>query len=74
MSDYRKYYITNKETTNAEEIQLLQFLRIVWDGDVLNKSARNKLYEVGFIDRKNGYNIINENGIEYLHKAKLISS
>jgi hypothetical protein len=74
MADYKKYYISDKGTTNPEEMQLLQLLRIVWDGDLMNKSAKNTLRESGFINCKNGYNIINEKGIEYLIKAKLISS
>lgn len=52
--------------------QLLQCLRIVFDGDLISKSHRDKLVELDFIQRANGWNIITINGIKYLESLGLI--
>lgn len=75
MAEYKNYYINdNNKTSNVNELQLLQLLRLVHDGDLLSKIATKELHSLGFVTRQSGFNIINEKGIEYLNKLKLICS
>lgn len=66
MAAYNVYYQTN--TVRRVPIdQLLQLLRIVWDGDLISKSDRDILVEIGFVERSCGFQIITGKGISYLN-------
>lgn len=69
---YSEFYIRQWYKSDDLE-QLQQLVRIVWDGDLINKSATTRLHKQGLISRAYGYNIINENGIELLHKLGVIN-
>lgn len=43
--------------------QLIQLVTATWDGDLICKSHRDELVKCGYVDRVNGYNVINSNGI-----------
>lgn len=45
---------------------LLLFKGATWDGDLIDKQARDELVKAGLADRKRGYNFITAKGIEYL--------
>ena len=71
MAEYKNYYQTEKPTPVPTE-QLLQLLRIVWDGDLISKSDRDILVKMGFVERKCGFQIITGAGIRYLNDNGLI--
>ena len=54
--------------------QLIQLVRIVWDGDLISKSDRDHLVEIGFATRSEGFNIITTRGIKYLHQIGRLSN
>lgn len=62
---YENFYKT-KEQKKVPTEQLMQLLRIVWDGDLLCKSDRDELVKMGFVERALGFQIITTKGIEYL--------
>jgi len=69
---YSEFYIKQwYKSDNLEQLQ--QLVRIVWDGDLINKSATKYLDSQGLITRAYGYNIINANGIELLHRLGVIN-
>lgn len=70
--NYENLYVTKKFRKNSGLEQLIQLLRIVWDGDLISKDERNKLVELGLAVRANGFNIITPEGIDYLKKAGVI--
>ena len=65
MAEYSKLYVTEKPNPVPTE-QLLQLLRIVWDGDLISKSDRDTLVKMGYVERVNGFQIITGEGIRYL--------
>lgn len=71
MAEYKNYYQTEKPTPVPTE-QLLQLLRIVWDGDLISKSDRDILVKMGFVERNCGFQIITGAGIRYLNDNGLI--
>ena len=71
MADYKNYYKAEAPTPVPTE-QLLQLLRIVWDGDLISKSDRDILVKMGFVERSCGFQIITGAGIRYLNDNGLI--
>ena len=65
MAEYKEYY--KVETPNPVPTeQLIQLLRIVWDGDLISKTDRDSLVKIGYVERANGFQIITGEGIRYL--------
>jgi len=62
---YEKMYVIEKRKEVPID-QLLQLLRIVWDGDLISKSDRDILVEMGYAERESGFQIITPKGIRYL--------
>ena len=54
-----------KDNGYTEQLLLL-FKGVTWDGDLIDKQARDELVKAGLADRKRGYNFITAKGIEYL--------
>jgi hypothetical protein len=54
-----------------EQLQQLA-KRVVWDGDLISKSARSALMLEGLVDRSCGYNFITVKGIQYLKSVDLM--
>lgn len=53
--------------------QLQQLTHLTWDGDLIGKSTRDELVNIGMAQRVNGgWNIITAKGIEYLQEGKFI--
>ena len=73
MSNYDKLYVV-KPKVEVPIDQLIQLLRIVADGDLISKDDRNKLVEIGFANKVEGFNIITVEGIEYLHTCGRLKS
>ena len=71
MADYNKYYKAEAPKPVPTE-QLLQLLRIVWDGDLISKTDRDTLVKMGFVERSCGFQIITGEGIRYLNANGLI--
>jgi hypothetical protein len=71
MADYKNYYKAEAPTPVPTE-QLLQLLRIVWDGDLISKTDRDTLVKMGFVERSCGFQIITGEGIRYLNANGLI--
>lgn len=72
MAEYKNFYKTGKYKPVPTE-QLLQLLRIVSDGDLISKSDRNTLVEMGFVEKTKGFQIITVKGIEYLFENGFIN-
>lgn len=74
MADYKQYYKTAQcEGQKGRVEQLLQLLRITWDGDVINKMQRDVLLKEGLcIQFGAGWNIITPEGVELLYKLGFI--
>ncbi len=54
-------------TETAELRQLAQLIEgPIWDGDLINKLARDSLLKTGLIGRLNGWNFLTEAGVETL--------
>ena len=74
MAAYSNYYKTAQcdgQTGRVE--QLLQLLRITWDGDLVNKTERDILVKLELaINFGNGYNIITPKGVTYLDELGFI--
>jgi len=71
-SPYSEFYIKQwYKSDNLEQLQ--QLVRIVWDGDLINKTATKYLDSQGLITRAYGFNVINANGIELLHRLGVIN-
>lgn len=60
--DDKSYALANPTVTE----QLKQLLTVTWDGNLISKDARNILHKKYLINRCNGYNFINEDGIKLL--------
>jgi len=71
MSKYEDFYETGRPQKEQLD-QLLQLLRITWDGDLISKIERDELVELGFAVRSDGFNIITAQGINYLSKSGYI--
>lgn len=73
MGDYTEYYKTTqtKKATGRDE-QLLQLLRITFDGDLISKAHRDELVKNGLAFKVEGYNLITEKGIIYLNQLGFI--
>ena len=71
MADYKDFYKTGNNKKVPTE-QLLQLLRIVWDGDLVSKTDRDTLVEMGLAERSCGFQIITANGIRYLNDLGFI--
>lgn len=56
----------------ARIAQLLQCLRIVWDGDLIAKPERNELVKSGLVYQFDGWNIITAKGLQYLQELGFI--
>lgn len=68
---YSEFYIRQwHKSDNLEQLQ--QLVRIVFDGDLINKTARDFLHEQGLITRACGFNVINGYGIQLLDKLGVI--
>lgn len=52
--------------------QLQQLCTVTWDGNLISKSARDRLVEVGYAERVNGLNLISVNGLILLENLKLL--
>ena len=75
MKQYENLYVLPKYRNQSGGLeQLKQLLRIVHDGDLINKGERDELVKLGFAQRANGFNIITPDGIEFLKKSKIIHS
>ncbi len=74
MANYSDFYQTENAKTQKGRIeQLLQLVRLTWDGDVINKTERDILMKDGLCARFGaGWNIITEEGVEVLYKLGLI--
>lgn len=74
MGAYKDNYINRPENQYGGRIeQLIQLLRIVWDGDIISKSDRDELVIRGLAQRINGgFNLITEKGVEYLSDLGII--
>lgn len=70
---YEKFYI-KPEPPKVPLDQLLQLVRIVWDGDLISKGDRDSLVEMGFATRCEGFNIITRRGIKYLCQRGRLSN
>ncbi len=46
--------------------QLLQLLQITFDGDLINKTDRDALQQMGYCAKSSGFNIITPEGIKLL--------
>jgi len=51
---------------------LKQLTKLTFDGDLMSKSERDFLLKKGLIIRINGYNIVNEKGIETLYNLGIL--
>ncbi len=60
------------QMTKTCQDQLKQLMTATWDGDLMSKTDRTALVELGFIARHNGYNFITEKGIQAALDLKLI--
>lgn len=74
MADYSKLYQTAQcENQKGRVEQLLQLLRITWDGDIINKTERDILRKEGLcIQFGAGWNLITPEGAEVLYKLGFI--
>lgn len=51
------------ESAKGRVEQLLQLMKVTWDGDLISKSCRDELVKKGLAQRAAGYNMITEKGI-----------
>jgi hypothetical protein len=74
MADYANLYKTDAATNQKGRIeQLLQLLRVTWDGDLVNKVERDILLKTGMAQRVGeGFNLITPKGIKTLFELGLI--
>lgn len=71
--NYKNYYKTKSaETPKGRIEQLLQLVRIVWDGDLISKPERDFLVKEGLAEKGYGFNFISLKGIKYLLDLGLI--
>ena len=65
MKKYDNLYVVSKKQEVPID-QLIQLLRIVWDGDLISKSDRDILLKMGYVEYESGFQIITSKGIRYL--------
>ena len=58
----------NFKTLKREKVtpvleQLLLLTTITWDGELINKNARDELIKFGYASKQNGYNFITSKGV-----------
>lgn len=53
---------------NSRLEQLVQLLRVTWDGDLISKSDRDELIKVEYCSKCEGWNYITYEGIKALIK------
>lgn len=73
MGEYRKNYIKGNAIITGKTEQLVQILRITWDGDLISKGYRDDLVKEGLAAQGAGYNIITPAGIKFLADKKIIT-
>lgn len=73
---YDRFYARpNLQMGHSFRDQIMQLLRITWDGDLVSKSDRDELVRRGLAVKTNGgYNILTKEGIEYLHNNNYLKS
>lgn len=70
---YDRFYVNPSRKINGIREQLVQLLRVTWDGDLISKTHRDECVKFGWAIRTNGgFNIITKEGIEYLYSEKII--
>lgn len=52
--------------------QLQQLCTVTWDGNLISKHYRDRLVEVGYAQRVNGFNLITPNGVVVLENLRLL--
>ncbi len=69
-----KLYFT--ELSNQPTVaQLQQLTCLTWDGDLISKTERDKLYKAELIDRfDGGWQIITAKGVQYLQHLGFINA
>lgn len=74
MAEYKDLYKTKQcEGSKGRIEQLLQLLRITWDGDLISKPDRDELLKNELcVKASGGWNIITPKGIEYLEQLGFI--
>jgi hypothetical protein len=74
MASYTKFYQTQLAERQSGRIeQLLQLLRLTFDGDIINKTERDVLLKAGLCEKFGcGWNLITSKGVEYLYDLGLI--
>ena len=74
MASYSNFYQTDAAANSKGRLeQLLQLLRIVWDGDIIDKTERDELIKSGLAQKaEGGFNLITPKGIQYLSELGII--
>ena len=74
MAQYSNYYKTESAKNQSGRVeQLLQLLRITWDGDLVNKTERDILLSLGLCQSFGaGWNLITESGVRCLYELGFI--
>lgn len=57
---------------NGDIEQLMQCATATWDGNLIDKSARDRLVKHGLLTRIHGYNVVTQKGLEYLVELRLL--
>lgn len=68
----RDYQTLSAQGQKGRIEQLLQLLRITFDGDLINKTERDALQQMGYCTKSSGFNIITPEGIKLLNDLGLI--
>ena len=68
----KNYQTPSTEAQKGRLEQLLQLLQITFDGDLINKTERDKLQQMGYCTKSSGFNIITPEGIKLLYDSGLI--
>ncbi len=50
----------------TEQLKVLFKNGVTWDGDLINKAARDELYKLELVDKCEGWNFITKLGVRYL--------
>jgi hypothetical protein len=74
MAEYSNYYKTTYcERQSGRIEQLLQLLRLTWDGDLISKAERDTLVGLGLAQNfGDGWNLITSQGVKYLYDLGFI--
>lgn len=69
-----KDYYEKRPSSQPIIAQLCQLTHLTWDGDLISKTDRDNLVHSGYAQRFNGgWNLITENGINYLQSGGFIN-